>query len=291
MKSKKIYILQLISSIFVGLSTFIIAVITVVSVSRDKDTEKKIKYKKVKKVCIAIAIAILGVVLINGVLMTGKHLYLNYIATTAFLFGINYYLVNLQIKDTNALSDDSLSQKSKSNKKKTYIILVIILIALWFLFVVGFVTYRVISMRNNVIPDLNGLDDYSLNTLTEDEVVQTNGYTAFLTGESQKGESTNVGKDYEYADYNFVTFNAKSFNGIKVLQATNISTDCCEFEISSEVNSGNFVIVITVDGELYSKVDINQKVLISLEGIKDKTVLVKIAGESSECKIEVERKI
>ena len=134
---KKKHILQLISSVVVGLSTLVIAVITINSVFRDKDTEKKIKKKKVKYVFVSVAIAILGVVLINGVLMTGNHLYLNYIATTAFLFGVNYYLVSLQIKNANASSDYSLSQKkckfnSKFNKKKAYIILGIILIAFCF---------------------------------------------------------------------------------------------------------------------------------------------------------------
>ena len=292
---KKKHIAQLVSSIIVGLSTFIIAIITVVSICGNKGIDKKTKNKNVKKVFIAIASAILGIVLINGVLMTGERLYLNYIATAAFLFGVNYYLVELQIKKTNDSSDDSVPPpKEKPSKKKIFIILGISFVALWILFFAGFSAYRIIKiikLKDDELPDLNGPEDYSLYLLSEEEVVKTYDYVAFLTSEGQYGESTNVDKDHKYYDYDKVNFQAKHFSGVKVLQATNISDDYCTFKINSEVNSGNFDIVIIVDGELHSKVDINQETIISLEGIKDKTVLVKIAGESAECRIEVERNI
>ena len=86
-----------------------------------------------------------------------------------------------------------------------------------------------------------------------------------------------------------VSFSAKTFSGVDVLQATKVDSDNLILDISSEVRSGNFAIMVIVDGEYYCDVDINTTKQLMLNNISNKTVLVKVAGESAELRVSVQR--
>ena len=138
--------------------------------------------------------------------------------------------------------------------------------------------------------DTNGEADYSLATLTlEDILDEWYGYTMFASGSYGEGDGTNVDHEWEDEDRDSRSIHAKSFSGVTVLQAT--KTDCATLtlDVTSTVESGNFRIVITVDGAYYCDVEINKTTQVVLNDIQNKTVLIKLAGESAKFRAEVSR--
>lgn len=55
------------------------------------------------------------------------------------------------------------------------------------------------------------------------------------------------------------------------------------------MESGNAEIVIIVDGEYYCSVDVNQDQSIMIQDVRDKEVIIKLAGEEAKMKIDVTR--
>ena len=82
---------------------------------------------------------------------------------------------------------------------------------------------------------------------------------------------------------------AKSFSGVGNLQVTITEHNVLMLDIESTVTSGNYAIIILIDGELYSEVPINQSTQITLTDIANKTVIVRMAGESAEYRTVVTR--
>ena len=79
------------------------------------------------------------------------------------------------------------------------------------------------------------------------------------------------------------------FHGVAVAQATLSSSDRLRLMLESEVEEGNLAIVVTVDGEYYCDVVVDGKEEVLLDGVADKLVLVKFAGESAKISVRVER--
>lgn len=176
----------------------------------------------------------------------------------------------------------------KSAKKESIIILCIVLL-------LGcFILWRVLSVVRNhdksSIADTNGELDFSLNTLTQEDILSERyGYTMFGSGTRSEGSRTNVGYEWGDEDRDFRSMSAKSFSGVTVLQATQTDSENLILDITGKVDSGNFRMVITVDGIYYDDIEINQTVHIELNNIQNKLVLIKIAGESASFHAEVSR--
>ena len=173
---------------------------------------------------------------------------------------------------------------------KTILIFVIVATAL----IVGFIL--VFGIRNrvqkNTIPDTNGVENFALNTITMEQFLNTN-FAAYrhIAGGKGTGEQSLVNNHrFKDLDYARMTSYAKSFSGIDTLHATRSQYNTLILDIESTVVSGNFAIIILVDGELYSEVPINQNAQIKITDAAGKTVLVRIAGESAEYEIAVNRR-
>lgn len=174
--------------------------------------------------------------------------------------------------------------------KKIIIIICSIIVVVLFS-VVAVPKFIKIFKFESEIPDVNGPDDYSLATLSEDDVLGDYGSKMWITGTSEKGNETNVSGIYKEIDRDEISSYAKIFDGVYTAQATKTSSNDLIFSFSSNVKSGNFAIYILVDGEIYRQADINCKTKVKLLNINDKLVLVKIVGEAAEYEFSVIRSI
>lgn len=140
------------------------------------------------------------------------------------------------------------------------------------------------------IEDINGMDNTNLATMEIDEIVTgKHSYVAYNSSDSVKGKRTNVTERFMNCDYDNVYLRSKKISGIRVLQSSNITSDQLVLEINSEVKAGNMEIVITVDGEYYQSVAVNQTCTVTLSGVANKVVLVKMGAESAEMEVTVNR--
>ena len=139
--------------------------------------------------------------------------------------------------------------------------------------------------------DTNGPDNFALNTITREDVLESrNNSSAFKSFKKCWGNGTKIRSGiYQEYDYTNVTCSYGKIDGVCVLQATKISENTLTLNINSVVESGNAEIVILIDGEYYCSIDANQNQSITLQGVANKTVLVKLAAESAKMKVDVSR--
>lgn len=139
--------------------------------------------------------------------------------------------------------------------------------------------------------DTNGPDNFALNTITRQDILKSrNSSSAFMSSKKCWGSGTKILSGvYQEYDYTNVTCSYGKIDGVCVLQATKITGNTLTLNINSVVESGNAEIVILVDGEYYCSVDVNQNQSITLQGVADKIVLVKLAAESAKIKVDVSR--
>lgn len=278
------------------ISTFFIMIVTMIELKRHK--ANFLAWVKYALIFFGSGIAVF---VLNELLMTGEHPVLNVIASTALLALANLMMVDLQYKCTvNAEKQPPQSPVDESDSRPVHsrvnrkMIKMIAICCIPFVIMVAFVSWQISSMlqwhREQTIPDVNGDSDFSLNTLTEEDILaEWYDYTMYAFGSSGEGNSTDVDGDWEDEDYDLRSMTAQSFSGVTVLQSTKTDRETLTLDITSTVESGNFRILITVDGAYYCDVDINQTVRVVLDDIQNKTVLVKIAGESAEFDAEAKR--
>lgn len=139
--------------------------------------------------------------------------------------------------------------------------------------------------------DTNGPDNFTLNTITREDILKSrSSSSAFKSSKKYWGSGTKIRSGiYQEYDYTNVTCSYGKIDGVCVLQATKITGNTLTLNINSVVESGNAEIVILVDGEYYCSVDVNQNQSITLQGVADKIVLVKLAAESAKIKVDVSR--
>lgn len=139
--------------------------------------------------------------------------------------------------------------------------------------------------------DTNGPENFALTEITRDEILsKNNNYTSSMVSERHSGRHTNIiGTRLRDYDYDYISRSFGKIHGVVILQATKISGDTLTLNIGSSVESGNAEIVIIVGGEYHCSVDVNQDQTVTLQGISDKEVIVKLAGEEAKMKIDVTR--
>ena len=139
--------------------------------------------------------------------------------------------------------------------------------------------------------DTNGPENFSLTEITRGEILsKDNNYRSSMVSERHSGHHTNIiGTRLRDYDYDYISRSFGKIHGVVILQATKISKNTLTLNINSSVESGNAEIVIIVDGEYYCSVDVNQDQPITLQGISNKEVVVKLAGEGAKMKIDVTR--
>lgn len=247
--------------------------------------------------------------ILNDVLLSGQFPLLNFIASWIILTFASLLFVDLQCKcisenvsvteeekDETVVSASDTPKKLQmfSKNKKIWKALLVFVIPL--IVAVIFVSVKISSGVKNhkemTIADTNGAEDFSLNTLTQEDILkEANDYTMWKVGSSREGESSGI-DDYrlEKVDRDKVHQYADSFSGVTVVHATKCNADTLTLHIESKVESGNFLVFVLVDGVLYEEIAPNTNKEISLADVNGKTVTVKIAGESADFDITVSRK-
>lgn len=304
-------------------STIFIAIVTYVVMAKNKA-----KFKQWVKYSIICVLSIVAVYILNEYIMTGKHMVLNFLASGALLFLTNTFLIELQIKCQNtvktveaeknvnnevfdevvgAVVSDNTTNINEPKQRLTFsafckkhsialsitagVLATVLILGL----IIGLIFAKIEkSYRENVIKDINGESDYSLAVITKEQIdINKYGdYSSFNVGYSNDGKSSDIDdRQYREADYTRTSYRAKSFNGIRITNATKTESNVIEYEITSTVESGNFAIMIYIDDEYHSEVNINTTERITLENVSGKTVLIKIIGEDANMRVEVVREI
>lgn len=139
--------------------------------------------------------------------------------------------------------------------------------------------------------DTNGPDNFALTEISRDEILsKDNNYRSSVGSAKHAGKHTKiVGEELRECDYDYVSKDFRNLHGVVVFLATKTSENILTLNINSSVESGNAEIVIIVDGKYYCSVDVNQAQSITLQGISNKEVIVKLAGEGAKMKIDVTR--
>ena len=159
--------------------------------------------------------------------------------------------------------------------------------------IVAFVVLiTILVLPKSEFVDTNGPDNFALTEITREDILKSNSkHSAFKSSVKHSGyPSKIIGITLEDYDYDTVSYSYGRMNGICILQATKIAGNSLTLNINSIVESGNAEIVILIDGAYYCSVDVNQSKSLTLQGISNKEVLVKLAGEGVKIKIDVSRK-
>ncbi len=294
-----IYKIQRYLSFIPGVSTLFIMVYTMIDLKKHKAGTKGWTLFGV----VFFSSGILGFV-INEFVMTGLFPLLNFAVSWVISIVANNLFVDLQIKCAKehekrekterpdlGRKENAKQMQHKPQKGLIVAVAIIFLLVFSIIFCLTQIIPNLKAHKRKTIADTNGTENFSLNTITQAQILDdASEFTMTAFGENCDGnQSLVLDTSLKEQDYDKVFLSANEFSGVKVLQATVTETELLTLSIDSEVTSGNFVIVIVVDGQHYCDVAINRFEQITLEHIKGKTVLVKIAGETAKIKISVER--
>lgn len=291
---KKLYDFEKVIFFVPFVSTTVIAVITYILLQ---------KYKSSVRIWLnfflTIAVSLLVVAFVNIYVMSGLFIVLNIIVSALLLSITNICLVNLQKKAEKLSAEErEIPQEAKSGNfkaffKKHKVAIIVSGVAIYLILVFGFVGFRILyAYKTDIIKDTNGQSDYTLNTITVQEIADAkfNNYTSFFSGSSSEGEDSEINDiRLEEADYDTTVFKAKSLNGVLIANAVKTDSPKVNFKITSTLKSGNLAISVYVVDSFYCDVAVNSTEEISVENISGKTVYVKVAGEQADMSIEVLR--
>ena len=207
----------------------------------------------------------------------------------------NFFYVDLQKQCTGVETNTNEQHEQRAKKKTQKNVLWTVLLCILLTVGIAKVSYEIkINLdihKEQTIKDTNGQEDFSLNSITRKEIYETfNNCTMKSFGTATEGNSTDTeDRMLQKIDYDYVSKHAKEFSGITTIHATKTDMNQMTLSITSNVIEGNFVVVIMVDDMYYTDVEINKSAEITLTDIQNKTVLVRIAGESASYKIQIER--
>ena len=272
--------IQLYFSIVPGLSSALVFFTTMYELKRRRATAKE----WLKFMAIFFGFGILASVW-NAFVMTGENPILNLAVFTIIMAFANYLCIRLQM--SCASRSETQERQHKNIQKYAFIaggVMAFIAIAAAIIIVA--------TSGVEHIEDTNGPENTSLSAISKEEFVSgKNLYTANHCGFSEKGNQTNVSGTLKNQDYDRCSMYSKKFSGIYTLQATQTDAHSMTLIIESTINSGNMEIIIVIDGEYYQHVTIGGKQTIALEDVAGKLLLVKMAAESADISVAVEREI
>lgn len=298
---KKLQKIQRYISFVPIISFFIILVVTVFELKRSK--VKMIKWVHFMAIFFGTGII---TAIFNEFLLSGRFPLLNFIVSWAILTYASILFVDLQCKclseNVSVLEKEEMGhiydvpKKSRSLEKNKKLWKVLFIVVIPLIFAISFILAKYYTgakyHKEMTIADTNGVEDYSLNTLTQADVLsEASEYTMWKFGTSGEGQSSGVEDQFlKKFDNEIVHMSAKSFSGVSVAHATKCNADSLTLCIENQVENGNFAIVVLVDGVLFEELMANTNKEIFLTDVKGKTVVVKIAGESANFDIKVNRK-
>ena len=145
--------------------------------------------------------------------------------------------------------------------------------------VVFIIVFAVLMFKSNLkhIEDVNGEDNYSLATITEEQIKKHDmGYLNLSTSKSMFSDDV-------------IEFSSKKFTGVDEIFSENIlmSSDYVINVTNFSIEKGNFEMVVLLDDEIVTRLEPGQDVEYHLGSVKGKVTLV-IAGESAKFSFSID---
>jgi len=136
-----------------------------------------------------------------------------------------------------------------------------------FLFVSVFIILSLSSCGVTTYQDTNGPSDYSLQTLTEEDIIRGAKTSKILSSSITLNNKT--------------VCKAKTMSGVEELYKTNLKNETLCLTISSEITKGNARLVIVFNDEIIHDFALHMSdQIFTLEDVTG-TVSLKLAGEST----------
>ena len=179
-------------------------------------------------------------------------------------------------------SNESLENKSK------FALLIAIPTVIFLALAIGLI---IMFLTPSDFVDTNGPENFALVELTREDIIKSDKkYSASMESIKRSGARTYVvGTKFREYDRDSITASFGKIHGFTVLQATKIFDNTLTLNINSFVEKGNVEIIITVDGEYYCSVPVNQNQSITIQDIYGKEIIVKLAGEDAKVKVDLVR--
>lgn len=194
-------------------------------------------------------------------------------------------VLNLKLISLQAQSNEDGTRHKIANKRKM-IRYVAVTGCIIIVMLIGVVVFQNSLMH---IADQNGENDTSLAVISRNEILEGKHCTVFAHTQTASGSSSQTGPQYDDIDKDAVSHTFGKLSGVYTVHATKADVQILKLTISSTIQSGNMELAIIVDGEYRCSVPISQTAQITLENIRDKTVLVRLAGESAKAEISINR--
>ena len=232
--------------------------------------------------------------IVNNMLLSGVYPIFYYLTNYFLCVAFSNVLIEIQLGDKQKKDEQPPIEKKKISKKFYWIIIGVVSVAITVIFcftALPFFLEGIIDARNMKIEDTNGEADYTLNTITREQLINSTESSIMFYGELKEGKQSLITDDamLEDVDYDTVNFDSGRFNGVTIVQATKTEKDSIKFNINTTLEKGNAELAIIIDNEYYCNVEINKQSEIVLEDISNKTILLKAAGESADIRVEVQR--
>jgi len=122
--------------------------------------------------------------------------------------------------------------------------------------------------------DTNGEADYSLQTITEENILQGMGSSSIMSSQMTVNNKT--------------VFKAQTMSGVMELVEKRLAGQPLDLIVSCQINKGNARLVLVIDGQIvhdFALQEANQR--FTLENVTGK-VCLKLAGESAGYSVEIE---
>lgn len=277
---KKLFIIEAISLVFGGLSTFVLSYLT----------SKYAKEKGRKKLSLFIkyffGIDIMLTALIFMIYPEGGKTFFTvsmYIASA--LCNVALIVIQNWLFKSETINNDTPEKIARKNKFiKIYVIVVLSLVGI---ILAGSFVLIAINEKRHVV-DTNGPDNYDLQTIDDSRFLPGN-LSSFgdRPSDGKSGESS--GADEGGRDYDEIMFQMERMTGTKLIQSTRGLTDTLVLNFDTKVKSGNCELVIVHDSKIYQRVDVNCQQTIIIEDAKDKTYYVVVGAESANLEVNVTR--
>lgn len=151
--------------------------------------------------------------------------------------------------------------------------------------------YDEIDGTNAEIKDLNGEADFSLASLTDEDIcAEKTSYHCVAVRLSSSGSKSYVDKDYLY-DVDTVKVSATTpFSGVYILQATYGKTDTVRFTVECARTKGNLrLVLVDENSDIIHDFSVTEGSSYTVNDAKGKEFEIRAAGESAEFAVNVSR--
>lgn len=205
-----------------------------------------------------------------------------------YILGIGYSLLLIELQLSR------MDEKTLTIPKNIKIVLIAVAITFMLCVISTTLVPTLIDATKNynklVVEDTNGAEDYSLVKITKEQLINSEECSILIYSESKEGNSSLIeDKIFQDYDYDKLLFYSGKFNGVTTVHATKTDNERVKLNVNTLLKKGNAEIDVIVDGQYYKNVEINKQTEIVIDDAQNKMILIKVAGESADIRIEVKR--